>query len=69
MQAKAYRSNQPSKTSYVEVKGDKANLLNYQAAEFDIISLRDETAKVNDRRPMTAIQSGKCKSVHPLSHF
>lgn len=44
-------------------------MLNFQPAHYDIITLRDETAKVNDRRPMTAIYSGKCKSVHPLSHF
>jgi hypothetical protein len=69
MQTKAYRSNQPSKTSYIERVRETANLLNFQPADFDIISLRDETARVRERRPMTAIYQGNCKSVHPLSHF
>lgn len=31
--------------------------------------MRDEAGKVADRRPMTAIYSGKCRSQHPISNF
>lgn len=67
MQAKAYRSNQPSLTSYVE-RGGKS-LLNFQVVPFNIITAKDETQKVDDRRPMTTIYNGKCRGQHPLSHF
>lgn len=69
MQRKAYRSNQPSQTSYVEPVREVKSLLNFQPAEFNIITMRDESKRVAERRPMTAIQAGKCKSQHPLSKF
>ncbi len=70
MQKKAYRSNQPSDTHYVErFRDPQKSLLNFQSAPFNIISQRDEGAKVSQTRPMTTIYTGKCRSQHPLSNF
>jgi hypothetical protein len=36
---------------------------------FNIITSKDEGRKVEERRPLTTIYTGKCRSQHPLSNF
>ena len=58
IQNKAYRANSESQTIYKEKTREKKSLINFQAAPFDPITLRDEAAKLTMRRPMTTLTAG-----------